>query len=246
MDLYFDCAWGISGDMTIAALLDSGASFERLGRELRKLSVDGYALRYAKTEKEGIVMSDFDVLVDPDAQDNRVQRNYYDVRELIVKSPLDESIKAKACAVLEIAACSQAKAHKTTKSGVYFHEAGAIDSIVDIVGTAVCLDDIQAGHIFSSPLTEGTGSIRYRYGSLGVPVPATKNTLHDHHIPYDVIDVEQELITPTGAAIAAAFFEDFFPRQQLREKGYSILNCGIGAGKREYGKGGFLQCYALA
>ncbi|MEA5001936.1 MAG: LarC family nickel insertion protein [Christensenella sp.] len=245
MDLYFDCAWGISGDMTIAALLDSGASFERLSRELRKLLLAGYALRYTKTEKDGIVMSDFDVLIDPDAYDNRVQRNYYDVRKLIGQSPFCKEVKRRACAVLEIAADSQAKAHKTTKSGVYFHETGAIDSIVDIVGTAICLEDLGAGHIFASPLTEGKGMIRYRAGRLPVPVPATKNTLHDHHIPYDVTDVEQELITPTGAAIAAALFEDFFPKQQLKEKGYGILKSGIGAGKREYGKGGFLQCHAL-
>ncbi len=245
MDLYFDCAWGISGDMTIAALLDSGASFERLSRELRKLSLTGYALRYTKTEKDGAIMSDFDVLIDPDAYDNHVQRNYYDVRKLITESPLSRKIKERACAVFRIAACSQAKAHGVAKSGVYFHETGAIDSIVDIVGTAICLEDLHAGHIFSSPLTEGTGTIKYRYGRLPVPVPATKNTLTDHGIPYGVTDVKQELITPTGAAIAAALFEDFFPKQKLGEKGYSILRSGKGAGKRKYGKGGFLQCHAL-
>lgn len=196
--LYLECYSGISGDMTVGALLDLGASRERLEKALESLHVDGYHLHFGRTKKCGIDAYDFDVHLEEDGHHHgeehchgeehhhdeehphegghhhpHVHRNLNDIYEIIDRMEEKEEVRQLARKMFRIVAEAEAKAHGLPIEQVHFHEVGAIDSIVDIISTAVLVDDLQVDRVIVSPLSEGRGYVRCQHGVMPVPVPAT-------------------------------------------------------------------------
>ncbi len=246
--LYLECRSGISGDMTVAALLDLGATEENLRAELAKLPVDGYEIQVKKIVKSGLLVSDFDVIQrdevpahththehgDSEAHVHthdhvhpHVHRSWADIEKMLLESDLKPRVKALSLQMFRTVAEAEAKVHGHPVDEVHFHEVGAVDSIVDIVGTAACLDELNVDKVVVSELTEGCGHIRCQHGVLPVPVPAVLEIAAAHHLTFHQIEQEGEMVTPTGAAIAA-LSEGQIPAA------YCVKKVGMGAGKREY------------
>lgn len=246
--LYLECRSGISGDMTVAALLDLGATEENLRAELAKLPVDGYDIQIKKVMKSGLLVSDFDVIQrdevpahththehgDSEAHVHthdhmhpHVHRSWADIEKVLLESDLKPRVKALSLQMFRTVAEAEAKVHGHPVDEVHFHEVGAVDSIVDIVGTAACLDELNVDKVVVSELTEGCGHIRCQHGVLPVPVPAVLEIAAAHHLTFHQIEQEGEMVTPTGAAIAA-LSEGQIPAA------YCVKKVGMGAGKREY------------
>ena len=143
--------------------------------------------------------------------------------------------------IFDILADAEAKAHGVPRNQVHFHEVGAVDSIVDIAAVAVCLDDLAPEQIIISPLSEGNGTVRCQHGVLPIPVPAVANIAAAHGLPIHRTAVAGELVTPTGAAIAAAVMQ---PQNILPDR-YAIRGIGVGAGKRDYATAGILRAMWL-
>lgn len=234
--LYLECRSGISGDMTVAALLDLGATEENLRAELAKLPVDGYEIQVKKIVKSGLLVSDFDVILEHEVPAHthehshmhpHVHRSWADIEKMLLESDLKPRVKALSLQMFRTVAEAEAKVHGHPVDEVHFHEVGAVDSIVDIVGTAACLDELNVDKVVVSELTEGCGHIRCQHGVLPVPVPAVLKIAAAHHLTFHQIEQEGEMVTPTGAAIAA-LSEGQIPAA------YCVKKVGMGAGKREY------------
>ena len=260
--LYLECRSGISGDMTVAALLDLGATEENLRAELAKLPVEGYEIQVKKIVKSGLLVSDFDVILEnevpahthdhshmhgrgddeahahshehghdePHTHDHmhpHVHRSWAGIEKMLLESDLKPRVKVLSLQMFRTVAEAEAKVHGRTIEEVHFHEVGAVDSIVDIVGTAACLDELNVDKVVVSELTEGCGHIRCQHGVLPVPVPAVLEIASAHHLTFRQIEQEGEMVTPTGAAIAA-LSEGQIPAA------YCVKKVGMGAGKREY------------
>ena len=325
--LYLDCASGISGDMTVGALLDLGASREKLVQALDSLGVSGYHLHFGRTKKCGIDAYDFDVHLEEEehhhdhehghehehshdehdhenhhahsheemcehshgdelhshehsheeelhfhehshdendhdhhhdhehAHDSthshahehthdhmhpHVHRNIHDIFEIIARLDASDRVKNLACRMFEIVAEAESKAHGIPVSEVHFHEVGAIDSIVDVISAAFCLEDLGIHRVVVSPLSEGHGFARCQHGLMPVPVPATANIAAAQRLELTLRDVEGEMVTPTGAAIAAAFrTESALPKK------YQIEKIGIGAGNKDFAHANILRAMLL-
>lgn len=271
MDLYFEMYSGIAGDMTIGALLDLGASKEKLIEGIKSLNLTGYELVFDRVKKNGIDAYNFDVILEDhdhhhdhhhehnhnheDHQEHNhnhdhhhehshedhghehnhyhhhdhVHRNIESITEIINSSPLNDTIKKNALGVFGIIADAEAKAHGIAKSEVHFHEVGAIDSIIDIVGTCILLDDLGVENIYFSDLYEGCGYQMCAHGPMPIPVPAVANILADSDINLNFIGEEGEHITPTGAAIVKYFHKD-------APKSFKIKKIGLGAGNKDFEK----------
>ena len=232
--LYLECRSGISGDMTVAALLDLGATEEHLREELRKLPVDGYEIQVKKVVKSGLQVSDFDVILEHEApahthdhMHTHVHRSRADIEKMLLESDLKPRVKALSLQMFRTVAEAEAHVHGRSIAEVHFHEVGAVDSIVDIVGTAACLDELNVDKVLVSELTEGCGHVHCQHGELPVPVPAVLEIAAAHHLTLHQMDQEGEMVTPTGAAIAA-LSEGQCPGA------YCVKKIGMGAGKREY------------
>ena len=325
--LYLDCASGISGDMTVGALLDLGASREKLVQALDSLGVSGYHLHFGRTKKCGIDAYDFDVHLEEeehhhdhehghehehshDEHDHEnhhahsheemcehsrgdelhshehsheeelhfhehshdendhdhhhahehahdyahshehehthdhmhphVHRNIHDIFEIIDRLDASDRVKNLARRMFEIVAEAESKAHGIPVSEVHFHEVGAIDSIVDVISAAFCLEDLGIHRVVVSPLSEGHGFARCQHGLMPVPVPATANIAAAQGLELTLRDVEGEMVTPTGAAIAAAFrTESALPKK------YQIEKIGIGAGNKDFAHANILRAMLL-
>ena len=328
--LYLDCASGISGDMTVGALLDLGASREKLVQALDSLGVSGYHLHFGRTKKCGIDAYDFDVHLEEEehhydhghghehehshdehdhehdhehhhahsheemcehshgdelhshehshedelhfhehshedelhfhehshdendhdhhhdhehAHDHmhpHVHRNIHDIFEIIDRLNTSDRVKNLARRMFEIVAEAESKAHGIPVSEVHFHEVGAIDSIVDVISAAFCLEDLGIHRVVVSPLSEGHGFARCQHGLMPVPVPATANIAAAQGLELTLRDVEGEMVTPTGAAIAAAFrTESALPKK------YQIEKIGIGAGNKDFAHANILRAMLL-
>ena len=300
--LYLECASGISGDMVVAALLDLGASQQRLEAALASLPVSGFTTRVSRVRKAGLDACDFDVVLDaahenhdhdmaylyghlaagsdeagacdnaaadceheheecereslglsehehhhdcdgpahehthehghPHAHDHahtHEHRTLADVTAILDGARLSPGARAIAGRIFDVLARAEAHAHGATPETVHFHEVGAVDSIVDIVSAAVCLDDLGVHDVIVPELSEGTGTIRCAHGIMPVPVPAVVNIVSEAGIALRPTSVRGELVTPTGAAIVAATRT----RDQLPAR-YAIRAVGLGAGKRSY------------
>lgn len=156
-------------------------------------------------------------------------RNLFDINTIIEQSDITDNAKSIAKKIFHIIAVAEAKAHAKPLEEVHFHEVGAIDSIVDIVATAICLDNLNIKNVVVSELHEGTGQIKCQHGLLPIPVPAVVNIAAEHHLPLHITSVKGELVTPTGAAIVAAIRTmDALPKEM------AIHKIGLGAGKRTY------------
>ena len=309
--LYLECYSGISGDMTVAALLDLGADQKVLGDVLESLPVQGFETKVSRVKKSGIDACDFDVILDKeiDGHDHDMEylhghdhgaaahglegqsaavhehsheegghgpvhehsyeaeehghehehnhesearshthehhhphqhRGMNEIRQIIAAAKMTDGARKTALAIFEILAKAEAKAHNVSVEEVHFHEVGAVDSIVDILSVAVCLDNLGITEVIVPVLYEGTGTIRCQHGILPVPVPAVTNIVQQCGLDLKITQVQGELVTPTGAAIVAAVRTS----NKLPEN-FIIEKTGIGAGKRTYECPGILRAMLI-
>ena len=292
--LYLECYSGISGDMTVAALLDLGGDRTVLDKVLRSLPISGFETKISRVVKSGIDACDFDVVLDKEhenhdhdmeylhghhheghennhfydhnhahedevehfhshehnhahgagsAQDrhHHEHRGIKEITYIIEHSAMTENAKKIALRIFEILAEAESKAHNVPVDQVHFHEVGAVDSIVDIVSVAVCLDNLDVTEVIVPVLCEGRGTVRCQHGILPIPVPAVANIVSANHLYLKMTEVEGELVTPTGAAIVAAVKT----KDKLPET-FEIRKIGIGAGKRQYECPGILRAMIIS
>ena len=213
---------GIAGDMTLGALLDAGADLNFVVATLKQLNVDGWTLSAERVERKGIDATRAIV----DAPEQHHHRHWSDIRELLERSSLPHRVKTRSLAVFETLAIAEGKVHGVPPEDVHFHEVGALDAIVDIVGSCAALESLDIDEITSAPVAVGVGTITAAHGVLPNPPPAVVNLLEQ--IPTVGVDVDLELTTPTGAAIikALATVVGAMPDMTIRCSGY-------GAGTRD-------------
>jgi uncharacterized protein (TIGR00299 family) protein len=209
--LYYDCFSGISGDMNLAAMLDLGVDEAHLRAELAKLNVsDEFELGIIPDAKSGIHGTRVDVTLKPhhDGHDHHApHRNLKDIQTIITQSTLSEAVKATSLAVFERLAAAEAHVHNCSVEAIHFHEVGATDAIVDIVGAAICREALAVEHVICSSIELGGGFVDCAHGRIPVPAPATLELLQD--IPTRRGAVQHETTTPTGAAILATLVDQF-------------------------------------
>lgn len=297
--LYLECSSGISGDMTVAALLDLGADQEVMKKAIASLTVEGFSTEVSRVKKSGLDACDFLVRLDEghenhdhdmeylhgegghvhshlhhhnDAENHEhshegihshshfhdpaethahgdaaghhshphIHRGLNDVLEIISQADLSSRARALAVRIFTILAEAEAKAHGVPLEQVHFHEVGAVDSIVDIVAAAVCLDNLDITEAVIPRICEGRGFVRCQHGVIPVPVPAVVHIAQANQLSLHLTETEGELVTPTGAAIAAAIRT----AQQLPES-FVIKKTGIGAGKRTYDRPSLLRAMLI-
>lgn len=245
--LYFDCSSGISGNMTLGALMELVDDPDYLQKELKKVHVDGYHLHVSKTKKNGITGTYVDVHLEADhhhyhdhdhehehhhhdhehhhVHHHHDHRNLFDVNKIIDEADIDLKAKELAKKIFLKVALAESKVHNETLENVHFHEVGAIDSIVDIIGTAILITKIAPDKIMSSVVNDGHGFIQCAHGMISVPVPATSEIFAASDVMFRQIDIDTELVTPTGAAIIAQLAQSFgtMPAMKVNKIGWG---CG--------------------
>ena len=312
--LYLECNNGISGDMVVAALLDLGASEERVRNTLSSLPLDGFRVEVSRVKKSGLDCCDFHVILEENLENydhdmdylyghlsdeghvhshgdhghgeghdhhgdhshgegythhhgdhnhgeghthhhgdhshgeghthhhgDHIHRGMKEVQEIISQGEMTEGARALASRIFAIIAAAEAEAHGTTVEKVHFHEVGAVDSIVDIVAAAVCFDDLGITETIITGIGEGSGTVRCAHGILSVPVPAVAAIVREYRLPVKMTGRRGELITPTGAAIAAAVCSGSILPDPL-----IIERTGMGAGKRAYEIPSILRAFILS
>lgn len=312
--LYLECASGISGDMTVAALLDLGADQKVLEQVLHSLPVDGFEAAVSRVKKSGLDACDFSVNLDAihENHDHDMEylhgqgylgkeehsrhgqeylgneehfshghehseheehsrhghehseheehslyghdhsghgqhshmhehRGIQEIEKIVCEAEMTEGARSLTMKIFGILAEAEAKAHGVPVNEVHFHEVGAVDSIVDIVSAAVCLDNLGIKEAAIPQLCEGRGFVRCQHGLLPVPVPAVANIVQAHGLKLHITETEGELVTPTGAAIVAAICT----RDQLPKR-FSIEKTGLGAGKRSYDRPSLLRAMIIS
>ncbi len=221
---YFDTISGISGDMTIGAFLSAGVPFEYLKYELAKLNISGYEISHRFVEKSGIKAVKFDVEI---IEKVVKYRHLKDILNVIHDSNLTDNIKKLSEKIFNELAIAEAKVHNTPVEKVHFHEVGAIDSIIDIVGTAICLEYLKIAEVYTSPVKLGSsGFVETEHGKLPIPTPAVVEILKNY--PVKLTDLEYELTTPTGAAIIKALSSGVLNQEDIK-----VHLIGYGSGSRE-------------
>ena len=236
-NLYFECGNGISGDMSVGALLDLGASRDKLQSALKSMGLDDeFTYKISEIKVNSIKATDFDVIIKEHLHDHHGHdshhhhhRNLSDVISIIDKADTTENAKNLAKRIFTIVAEAESKVHGLTLDEVHFHEVGAIDSIADIVSFSVLFDDLGVNKVYFKSLTEGQGTVECQHGVMNVPVPAVCEIASKYKLPLKITDNKGEMITPTGAAIAAALYTG----ENLPEA-IKIEKVGNGAGKRPY------------
>ncbi len=221
---YFDCFCGAGGDMIVASLLDAGADPDALRDGLASLGVAGYALSIDKVSKQGFAATRF--VVELQDQASQPHRRLEDIAEIIKASSLAASVKGRAIRVFERLAEAEAAVHGTTVDEIHFHEVGAVDAILDIVGAILALELVGVQRILCSPIPAGSGTVRCAHGTLPVPAPATAELLKG--VPLAPCDEVGELTTPTAAALLTTLAEQFGPMPAM-----TIGTIGYGPGTRE-------------
>ncbi len=223
--LYFDCFSGISGDMTVAALLDLGLEARALENELKRLALTGYELAFGRQARKGISGTDFQVILNHHEKHHN-HRNLYDIESLIADSALDDGIKTSSIKAFRLLAEAEARIHLVDIDKIHFHEVGAIDAIIDIVGTSICMHWLDADRVMASAINTGGGFVDCAHGRLPVPAPATLELLKGFAI-YNS-GIQAELATPTGAVILKTYCtgSDILPEMKIQAVGY-------GCGKKE-------------
>jgi uncharacterized protein (TIGR00299 family) protein len=233
--LYYDCFSGISGDMNLGAMIDLGIDRNHLLAELKKLDIGSYEVKINRDQRRGITGTRVEVVVGRDAAPAE-GRTFSNIAEMIAASDLSETVKAISLKVFTKMAEAEAKVHGHALDEVHFHEVGAIDSIVDIVGAAVCLDYLQADKILCSPVELGGGFVTCAHGILPVPAPATVEILKG--IPIRTGGVPHEATTPTGAAILAATVDRF-----AETIDFTVAEIGYGIGQRDTDRPNVLRVF---
>lgn len=220
---YFDCFSGISGDMTLGALVDAGLLIEDLERELARLDLPGYHLESERVHRAGIAATKVNVVLD---KKDQPARRLKDIEDIINASDISATAKSKSLNIFRRLAAAEAKVHGTTLEKVHFHEVGAVDAMVDIIGSVIGMELLGITEIISSPINVGSGSIHTSHGKLPVPAPATAELLTG--IPLYSSSTAFELTTPTGAAIISTLASSFGPLPQMK-----IQTAAYGAGGRD-------------
>ena len=220
---HFDCLSGISGDMTLAALIDLGAPLDRLKEDLAGLPLGEFDLAVEIVSINGIRARQ--VKIDLPQMDT--ERHFSDIRAMIDHSDLPDRIKIRATDMFRRLARAEADIHGCSPEEVHFHEVGAADAIIDIVGTALCLDYLEIDRITASVIPLGSGFVSCRHGVLPLPAPATLALLKN--VPVKGTAIEGELVTPTGAAIITSLAENFGPLPAIKP-----LATGYGAGRQRF------------
>ena len=221
--LFLDCFSGIAGDMTVAALVDLGVPSEVVAQACSALGFGGYELRFGSSQKSQIVATSFAVEI----AEGQPQRDYASIDAQIAASPLTSDVRSLAREIFKRLAVAEARCHRVAIEKVHFHEVGAIDAIVDIVGSAAAFAYLQAKEVVATPLPMGHGMIQAQHGPLPLPAPATVFCLRD--VPTYPVPLEGELVTPTGAAIVATVatrFAHWFAMTPQR--------IGFGAGRKNW------------
>lgn len=230
--LYFDCFAGASGDMILGALLDLGLDFEALRAELRKLPLRGYELARSEVRRAHLRGMKFDVRIEGEdhvthSASGHAHRRLEEILQLIRESALSEGVKGRAEEVFRRLAQAEARAHGCAVEEVVFHEVGAVDSIVDIVGACVGFELLRIERFLASPVHVGRGLRGCAHGRYPIPVPATAELLKGARVYTS--DIEAELVTPTGAALLSTVCESFGPLPEMHLEGI-----GYGAGTRDF------------
>jgi len=213
---------GIAGDMTLGALLDAGADLDFVTATLNGLNVDGWALTTEQVDRNGIRATRAVV----DAPEQHHHRHWTDIQSLLEKADIPDRVKSRSLAVFEVLAVAEGKVHGVSPEEVHFHEVGALDAIVDIVGSCAALESLDIDEITSGPVAVGVGTISAAHGILPNPPPAVVNLLEN--IPTVSVDVDLELTTPTGAAIVKGLATSVGPLPDM-----TITASGYGAGTRD-------------
>jgi uncharacterized protein (TIGR00299 family) protein len=228
--LYYDCFAGISGDMNLGAMIDLGVDAEYLKEELRKIEIGSYEIQVKRDQRRGIFGTKVDVVLPSGegapAAHGHGHRSFKDIAGLIKKSNFSDGVKSTSLAIFTKIARAEAKIHGHSIEEVHFHEVGAIDSIVDVVGAAICFEVLKVDKIIASPVQVGGGFVKCAHGMLPVPAPATAEILTGIPIRSGVVPFETT--TPTGAAILAATAGRFVDRID-----FTPLKIGYGIGQRD-------------
>ncbi len=221
--LHFDCINGISGDMVLGAFTHQAVTTSYLKKELKKLPITGYTITSSKVKRSSISANKINIKI----FENHHHRTYKDIESLINKSKLSKNIKETSIAIFKTLAVAEGKVHGLSFNKVHFHEVGAVDSIIDIVGTAICLDYLAIETVTSSPLPLGGGAVRCQHGQMPVPAPATLEMISGFKIKKSKL--EYELTTPTGAAIVKTLAGKSSSLPTM-----TIIGSGIGAGSKDF------------
>jgi pyridinium-3,5-bisthiocarboxylic acid mononucleotide nickel chelatase len=220
--LYLNCFSGISGDMFLGAMLDLGVSPEALAAGLESLGITGLKIEAVAVDKKGVKATKVDVI----APDTAEERHLAEILPIIRNSRLPADVTGLSEAVFQRLAIAEAKVHDTGVEHVHFHEVGALDTIADVVGAAICLKELAVDQVYASPVNVGGGRVRTSHGVLPVPAPATEELLRS--VPFYGSDVKAELTTPTGAAILTEICKGFGPMPAMHVK-----KTGYGAGSKD-------------
>ncbi|GMO25788.1 MAG: nickel pincer cofactor biosynthesis protein LarC [Termitinemataceae bacterium] len=244
MTLHFDCFCGICGDMTLGALIDLGVDPKKLCAELDKLNLDGWKLNVCAADSHGITGTKVTVLVDSIAEhedDHHNDHNHDDhhhdhhhhhhntwceIRTMIESSGITDNAKRIALGIFTLIANAESEVHGVAAEDIAFHEVGAVDSIIDIVGSAICIDMLKPDKITSSELELGGGTVKCAHGILPVPAPATLKLVQG--LPAKTGGFDKEMTTPTGAAIVHFCVDEFMPKTIFKE-----IKSGFGIGQRK-------------
>ncbi len=223
MIAYFDCFSGISGDMTLGAFFDLGIPVKWMKDSLANIPLTGFDLSVETVSRNGIKAKRVEV----HTKDKLKSRNYADIRGLIEKSPFPKGVQTTSLDIFKRIAEAEAEIHGCSVEDVHFHEVGGVDAIVDIVGTALCLDYLKIDKVIASRIPLGSGFVYCQHGTLPVPAPATLGILKG--VPVYGAGIPHELVTPTGAAIITSLAESYDVIPDM-----IVENTGYGAGKREF------------
>lgn len=245
--LYLEGSSGISGDMTVAALLDLGASREKLDAVLHSLALQGFQYTVSRRKSHGLDGCDFNVCLQEEKRHHEHEhdhhhehRNLADVYAVIDRGTMSDNARDLAKKIFRIVAEAEAKAHGCPVADVHFHEVGAVDSIVDIVAASVLIDDLGIEECVIRGFCEGGGFVHCQHGDLPIPVPAVLNIAQEYRIALKPADVQGEMVTPTGIAIAAAL-----RTSEVLPESFTVKKVGIGLGKRDFGRPNFLRAMLI-
>jgi len=222
--LYFDCFSGISGDMVLGALVDLGVEPAHLRSRLRKLRVGGYTLSASRVNRSGLAGTKVNVAIAPKRQE---ERRLKDIARIVERSGLSREVRRRSMEAFETLVEAEARVHRIQKDKVHLHEVGAIDAIVDVVGTMIGMETLGWPRVVCSPLHVGRGMVTMEHGTFPVPGPATAEILKG--TPTYATEVEGELVTPTGAALATTLAAEFRPLPPMR-----VARIGYGAGTKQF------------
>ncbi len=252
--LYLECYSGISGDMTVAALLDLGATEENLRKTLAQLPLTGYEVRIGRTQKSGLDACDFDVILEGDAHAEELgghshvhshehgtyihtheHRTWRDIEQMLDKADLKPRVLELSKQMFQIIADAEGKVHGRPAEAVHFHEVGAVDSIVDIVCAAACMEELGIDRVVVSDIWEGQGHVHCQHGILPVPVPAVLQIAAGHGLTLRQTEQQGEMVTPTGAAVS----------EGRKPERFTVKKIGLGAGKKVFPRANVLRAMLI-